>query len=144
MSYVPEKSNIFSGSQILFNSERLILNAKKDSIFITANKAVSISSNGTLNFDSNSYSIINSPKIYLGLDAHQEEQPILLGQNTYKLLEKIINILDGLATDLSNVISTPTGTTIVQLTVAGSKITPKITTLRRELEKIKSKNNFTV
>lgn len=144
MSYIPDKSNIFSGSQILFNSDRLLFNAKNDSIFITANKAVSLSSNGTLNFDSTSYSIFNSSKIYLGLDAYNEEQPLLLGQNTYKLLDKIINTIDSLASDLLSVISTPTGTNIVQLTKAGSKMKSKIATMKRDLEKIKSKKNFTI
>ena len=64
--YIPDKSQLYQGNQILFNSGRLILNAKTDSIFISANKAVSIASNGTINFDSKSYSIFNSPKIYLG------------------------------------------------------------------------------
>jgi hypothetical protein len=142
--YIPDKSNLYEGSQILFNSGRLILNAKTDSIFITANKAVSIASNGTLNFDSKSYSIFNSPKIYLGLDAHKEEQPLLLGQNTYKLLSKLLSSIDTLATDLLNVISTPTGTNLIQLSVAGNKLKTKVSTLKTDLEKIKSKQNFTV
>jgi hypothetical protein len=144
MAYIPDKSNIFSGSQILFNSDRLLFNAKNDSIFLTADKAVSLSSKGTLNFDSLSYSIINSPKIYLGLDAYKEEQPLLLGQHTYKLLSKMINMMDSLASDLLSTISTPTGTNIVQLTVAGNKIKSKIATMKQDLEKIKSKKNFTI
>lgn len=144
MSYIPDKSNIFSGSQILFNSDRLLFNAKSDSIFLTANKAVSLSTNGTLNFDSSSYSIINSSKIYLGLEAYKEEQPLLLGQYTYKLLSKMINTMDNLATDLLSVISTPTGTNIVQLTIAGNKMKSKIATMKQDLEKIKSKKNFTI
>ena len=143
-NYIPDKSHIFSGSQILFNSGRLILNAKTDSIFLSADKAVSIGSNGTINFDSNSYTIFNSSKIYLGLDAYKEEQPILLGQNTYKLLDKILNTLDSLASDLVGVVSTPTGTNIVQLTVAGNKIKTKVATMKQDLEKIKSKKNFTI
>lgn len=142
--YLPEKSHLYQGSQILFNSGRLILNAKTDSVFISANKAVSIASNGTVNVDSKSYTIINSPKIYLGLDAHREVQPLLLGQNTYKLLSKLLTSIDTLATDLLSIISTPTGTTLVQLTVAGTKLKTKITTLKVDLEKIKSTQNFTI
>lgn len=141
--YIPDKSTTYSGSQILFNSGRLILNAKSDSVFISANKAISLGSNGTINFDSNSYTIFNSPKIYLGLDAHNEEQPLLLGQNTYKLFEKIISTIESLSNDLSNVISTPTGTNIVQLTIAGKNIKAKVLTMKKDLEKIKSKTNFT-
>ena len=142
--YIPDKSQLYQGNQILFNSGRLILNAKTDSIFISANKAVSIASNGTINFDSKSYSIFNSPKIYLGLEAHREEQPLLLGQNTYTLLSKLLSSIDILATDLLSVISTPPGTTLVQLTIAGTKLKTKIATLKIDLEKIKSKQNFTI
>lgn len=142
--YQPEKSQLYQGSQILFNSGRLILNAKTDSIFISANKAVSIASNGTVNVDSKSYTIINSPKIYLGLDAHKEAQPLLLGQNTYQLLSKLLTSIDTLATDLLKIVSTPTGTTLVQLTMAGTKLKTKIATLKVDLEKIKSTQNFTI
>jgi hypothetical protein len=142
-NYVPKKPSNYDGNQILFNSNRLIFNAKNDSIFLTANKAISFASNGTINFDSKDYTIVNSPKIYLGLNSINEEEPILLGQKTYDLLNKIISILDSLSSDLTSVISTPTGTTIVQLTTAGSKMKGKISTLKTMLSKIKSKQNYT-
>lgn len=67
LSYKPEFP--YRGKQIIIDSDRVILNGKKDSAFIIADKAVGISTNGTFNVDSGGKTIINSPQIDLGLEA---------------------------------------------------------------------------
>jgi hypothetical protein len=140
--YIPINSENFEGNNILFSSDRILLRAKKDSLFLFGSKSISLNSDGTINIDSKSEFIVNSPKIYLGINSVNEKEPILLGDKTYKLLEKIINTLDSLSSDISNVISTPTGTNIPQLSIAGSKMKGKISTLRNMLSEIKSKKGF--
>jgi len=140
--YIPLNSENFEGNNILFSSDRILFKAKRDSLFLFGNKSISLNSDGTLNFDSKSEFIVNSPKIYLGINSVNEKEPLLLGDKTYKLLDKIINILESLSTDISTVISTPTGTTIPHLSIAGNKIKGKIPTLRNMLSEIKSKKGF--
>ena len=61
----------YRGKQIIIDSDRVLLNAKDDSVFIVGDKAVGISSGGTFNIDSDDKTIINSPQIDLGLDAEE-------------------------------------------------------------------------
>lgn len=67
ISYQPEFP--YRGKQIIIDSDRVLLNAKDDSVFIIGDKAVGISTNGTFNVDSGEKTIINSPQIDLGLEA---------------------------------------------------------------------------
>ena len=46
-----------------------LLNAKDDSVFVFAKKSIGLSSAGSIHFNSDDVMIINSPKIYLGLNA---------------------------------------------------------------------------
>ena len=61
----------YRGKQIIIDSDRVLLNAKDDSVFIIGDKAVGISTNGTFNIDSSGKTIINSSQIDLGLDAEE-------------------------------------------------------------------------
>ena len=61
----------YRGKQIIIDSDRVLLNAKDDSVFIVGDKAVGISSGGTFNIDSDDKTIINSPQIDLGLNAEE-------------------------------------------------------------------------
>ena len=69
ISYQPEFP--YRGKQIIIDSDRVLLNAKNDSVFIVGDKAVGISTNGTFNIDSSNKTIINSPQIDLGLNAEE-------------------------------------------------------------------------
>jgi len=140
--YIPLKPSQYDGLQIIFNSDRIVLNSKKDSIFLSGDKSISLSTKGTINFDSSKHFIVNSSKIYLGLNSHKESQAILLGNNTYNLLSKIIDTLNTISNELNSVISTPTGTTIPQLSMLSAKISAKIPKMREDLAKILSKKSF--
>ena len=69
MSYKPDAPNIYQGKQVVINSDRLIFNAKDDSILLFSDKAIGFSTNGSFHFDTsddiNSKFIINAPNIYL-------------------------------------------------------------------------------
>ena len=51
MTYIPDAPNIYQGKQVIINSDRLIFNAKDDSILLFSNKAIGFSTNGSFNFD---------------------------------------------------------------------------------------------
>jgi hypothetical protein len=142
-NYIPKDLPDYDGKQIYLGTGRLILNAKDDSLIFIADKSVSIQTEGTVNIDSKDYTIINSPKIYLGLNSYNESQPLLLGQNSYDLFNKIISSLESLSNDLVSAISTPTGTPIVSLTQASAKLKANISVMKTQISKIKSKKNFT-
>ena len=67
MSYKPDAPSIYQGKQVIINSDRLIFNAKNDSILLFSDKAIGFSTNGSFHFDTSdredSKFIINSPNI---------------------------------------------------------------------------------
>jgi hypothetical protein len=88
-NYKPEFP--YLGEQIIINSGRVILNSKDDSIFLFGKKAIGFSSAGTINFDTNNSIIMNSPKIYLGLEA---KEPIVKGNQLKLMFNTIWKIVD--------------------------------------------------
>ena len=52
--YVPKDPNIYQGNQVVINSDRLLFNAKLDSILLFSDKAIGFSTNGSFHFDTSS------------------------------------------------------------------------------------------
>ena len=76
MSYIPEEIDKYQGKQVLINADRLVFNAKTDSILLYSDKSIGFSTNGSIHFDTSgeemgenqSNFIVNSPNIFLGLN----------------------------------------------------------------------------
>jgi hypothetical protein len=121
----------FNLPQIILNSNRIILNAKTDSILISGEKSVGISSNSSIN--------IEAKQIYLdGTDIRlgnkNAKQPILLGNDTVDLLKIIVNELSNLATALKTIQMWPGGTPTPDPTIG-----PVAKIAETNLENIKNK-----
>ena len=117
MSYIPDLPGIYQGKQVIINSDRLIFNAKEDSILLYANEAIGFSTNGSFHFntgilDENKF-IVNAPNIYLGLNYEGDlpYSPAVLGyelgeflgadDGVLSLLEDMIDIITGQLTFIS-------------------------------------------
>ena len=119
MTYKPDAPGIYQGKQVIINSNRLLFNAKDDSILLFANKAIGFSTNGSIHFDTSdkkegdeaSKVVINSPNIYLGLTkAYGEDklptEPAVLGDYLGDIwLSDLLETLEGLIDDLINKVS---------------------------------------
>ena len=136
MSYIPEAPNNYIGKQVIINSDRLIFNAKDDSILLFSNKAIGFSTNGSFHFDTgeeeNSKFVVNSPKIYLGLksDGNLADEPALLGNLTEQWLIDLINLLEQILLDFQ------TGK-LNQLGNLGAPTTPSPASLNKIKELLK-------
>jgi hypothetical protein len=89
MSYTPDAPHIYQGKQVIIDSDRLIFNAKDDSILLFSDKAIGFSTNGSFNFDTSdkedSKFIVNSPNIYFGLkEGDLPTEPVILGHKFQK------------------------------------------------------------
>lgn len=130
----------YRGNQIIIDSDRVLLNSKEDSTFIVGNKAVSISSAGTINLDSNERCIINSPEIRLGLDA---SHPLVYGDELANILNEFCVIMtETVVTDMKNA-KDSTGTKVTGVATAGVGMEKAIKGLNDGLARILSKTNFT-
>ena len=69
-TYVPAQPNIYQGKQIVLNSDRILFNAKNDSILLFADKSIGMNTQGSINIDNKGLFVVNSrDEIYLGLNS---------------------------------------------------------------------------
>jgi len=133
-----------NGSQLILNSDRVTLNSKKDEVMIFANTNVEISTNNIINLNSNQYTHINSPIIFLGTkNNNTPDEPVLLGRSTIDLLNKLMTALTNLGNQLTSVIIPAEGSPLAQVNTAGANFVESINNTRKDLEKLLSKTTFT-
>jgi len=153
MAYVPKSPSTYQGKQVIINSDRLLFNAKEDSILLFSDKAIGFSTNGSIHFDTSenkeSKLVINSPNIYLGLQTNGNlpTEPVLLGDKTGQLLSDILDVIDGLMDDMIYKVSfitgapgTPTAPNPANDGLLGTR-RAEIVQLKNQIEDIKSKIN---
>jgi len=143
MTYTPQSPNTYQGNQVIINSDRLLFNAKTDSILLFSDKAIGFSTNGSFHFDTSSNEkeskfVINSPNIYLGLEYNNTlpTQPAVLADDLIISLEEILDIILNVYSDITfqiSYLSTTPGT----LTGMNSKNISILLKREKQIEKIK-------
>jgi hypothetical protein len=135
----------FGKSQLLFNSDRLILNSKTDEVMIFAKTNIELNTNNVINLNAKERTHLNSPRNFIGTnpDGTLPSEPLLLGNQTVDLLTDLMSAIGDLGSELSSVISAPAGSPITDLNIAGNKLTNSIDNLMGKLEKIISQQNYT-
>ena len=138
-------SSYFGGSQLLFNSDRLVLNSKKDEVMIFAKTNVEISTNNIINLNAGERNHLNSPLNFIGTksDGTLPDEPLLLGTQTINLLTDILEAVSNFGSEVSSVISAPAGSPLIDLNASGNKLSNTINNLMGKLNKIISKQNYT-
>ena len=152
MTYLPKSPQSYTGNQVLINSDRLVFNAKTDSILLFSDKVIGFSTNGSFHFDTSpekeSKFVINSPNIYLGLQYNNTlpEEPAVLGDELCTNLDDILDLIDSIYSDIAFQISymsttpgTPTGPFINNVNLF-QKRQREIENIRSNIQDIKSKN----
>jgi len=139
----PEIPSQYTKPQVIINSDRLVFNAKIDSILLSAEKSVGLSSNDSINFNSKNY-IVAASSIKLG--SKDATEPLVKGETLYKNLTQVVDALRTLV-DVMEVqqlwpggVATPDG---------GTAITARTTrdildNVKKDLVNIKSKVSKTV
>lgn len=138
MAYAPEL--LYKGNQVILASGRIVLNAKDDAVLIFAKKSIGFSSAGSIHFNSDDVMIINSPKIYLGLDAKEN---LVKGQKLKKYLSDLNSVLIKVATSLSTATGLPPGTPMLQVNTSAQELLRVTQELQSQIDQILSKDNFT-
>lgn len=110
----------FTKPQIILNSDRVVINAKKDSVLISGEKSVGVSSNNSINME--------AKQIYLdGIDIRlgrkNASQSVLKGDDTITYLKIVLTELKNLTEALKAIQDWPSGAPVpnsTMLTVANS------------------------
>lgn len=146
LTETPQSPDLFSGNQILLNSGRLVFNAKNDHIILNADKSVHLSSNNSINIDTDIISTFSneirlvSPKVYLG--DYKDTQPVILGNELKNTLDSLLQAIEsfGRLAETANAAGIP----ILPLQSEGRRLAGVANTLRAQLDSLLSKNVNTI
>ena len=109
MAYKPINTVNYKDKQVIIDSNRLLFNAKEDSILLFSNKAIGLSTKGSIHFDTSpdisSKLVINTPNIYLGLksDKNLPTDPAVLGNELDEWIggpNGLLDVLEGIINDI--------------------------------------------
>ena len=109
MAYTPTSTVNYKDKQVIIDSNRLLFNAKEDSILLFSNKAIGLSTKGSIHFDTSpdlsSKLVINTPNIYLGLksDKNLPTDPAVLGNELDEWIggpNGLLDVLEGIINDI--------------------------------------------
>jgi hypothetical protein len=135
----PTTPSQFVNPQIILNSDRIVLNAKTDSVLISGQNSVSISSNNSVNIESTSEIDIASKLVKLG--SANASQAVLRGDETVEYLKILITELQNLSEALKVIQDWPRGVPApnpIILTTANSSL-QVFQTIYNEIDSVKSK-----
>ena len=138
MAYSPEL--IYKGNQVIVASGRIVFNAKDDAVLIFAKKTIGFSSAGSIHFNSDDMMVVNSPKIYLGLDAKEN---LVKGKKLKKYLSDLNSVLIKVANALSTATGLPHAVPMLQVNTAAQELLRVTQELQSQIDQILSKDNFT-
>lgn len=124
---IPEKVQSFTGNQILFNSDRIVINSKRSDTLISSKKSIGLSAS-TINISADKEFIVNAERNYLGVNANE---PIPLGRQLMMWLKELTTALSVLT------VVTPSGPSTPPVNVNS------FITLASKLETILSQKSFT-
>ena len=138
----PDKPAKFKGEQIMISSNRLVFNAKEDSILMSAGS--SVGANGkTINLDGDDMVSVDAKKIYLGVKAlKNEDEPVLKGQTAIEWMEIHIGLFETLINTMQKMPAVPAAAVAIMKATA-SAIKPQLPSHKKRLKTLLSKKVFT-
>jgi hypothetical protein len=141
MEFIPLNPTQFTGHQVIINSDRLIFNARNESILLYSLTSIGFSTKGNFHFDTknepNNKFIVNAPNIYLGIGDQKTgklpTEPAVLGKRLENLLIELLDFLELLLVDICyNIsgISTSPGTPTAMNPANGSILDQRIKSIQ--------------
>jgi hypothetical protein len=140
----PIDASKYFNAQAILNSDRIVLNSKKDEVMIFAKTNVEISTKNIINLNAGDRVHLNSNRVFLGTINNQlPTENIVLGGKLHDLLLNLMDALHEFGTGLSSVVGSPEGTPAADIISAARGLCTSINTLENNLEGILSQQNFT-
>lgn len=130
----------YNQNQIIITSDRVVLNSKLDSIFLFADKAISLSANEDIHMNTSKNILMNGAQIKLGLNA---TEPIPKGNELKNLLDSLLSTLDNVGSLLSSATDS-NGNPIPQVVTAGKSLQRSAKRIKTLTKNINSKQNYTL
>jgi hypothetical protein len=141
---VPKSADQYKGNQVLLNAGRVFINAKEESVLISAKDSVGLNAN-TINFDGKEYACIDADKVFLGGKARTSPQgiaePAVLGNQLDNFLSIVLDALQNIGEAMKSA-EAQTGGPIASLNTEGYCVVDTCTVLRSLVNQMKSKKVF--
>ena len=83
-------------NQILINSDKITLNARNNNITLSSFVNMDLGVGNNLTINTKNYTSIESSNIYLGKQAQDQTEPLVLGTKLKELLEEMIGVIETL------------------------------------------------
>ena len=124
----------YSDDQVMINSKRIVINANKESMFLSSFQHIHIGSGRSLTISSNMETVIDSNSVRIGKNA---EQPIVKGKDLIKILDDLINAIE-------NIVVFPAPASATPINAGGPNVAAQqlLTTVRQNLDSILSAKNY--
>ena len=154
----PTSPSNYLYSQVIINSDRVILSTKKDDIMLLAYTNVEIGAHNIINLNANTSIHLNvkennpalgdipTPLIILGtkFDNTPADEPILLGDKTGDFLLSLLTALDGFALALTATSTNSEGSPLAKVQGSAEALQTQLKPLYDRIAKLKSKYTFTI
>ena len=137
----PDTPNQYAGSQIIINSDRVVINSKTDHVMLSSAKSVSLNAVDSVNIDTKEH-IVDADSIKLG--SKDATESLMLGDKTVDLLGKILDEMVAISGQLSTLVSLPPGAPFVPLNAQAVQSQVKLNLYKNQLKTLLSKQNKTI
>ena len=112
-----DNGNPILAGQLFMNSDKVTINSKTDNITLSAFNNLDMGAGNNLTINTKNYTSIESSNIYLGKQAQEQKEPLVLGEQLRLILEEIVDVLknahalvQGVPIPLTDSLSKPLGT----------------------------------
>lgn len=137
-NFQPQPPSQFTSPQIAINSNRVVINAKEDSILLSAKKVISLSVGNSVG--------ITTPSFYVGsntirLGGNDAKEPILKGNTTVSLLKSLVESVEKLAQILEVEKNWPKGALVTSNNTVATNARSTLQDLLKQLDLDESKSD---
>jgi len=140
----PIEVSKYFNSQLILNSDRVVLNSKRDEVMIFAKTNIELNTKNIINLNANERVHLNSNTVFLGtVNNSLPTEPLVLGDKLNTLLENLLDSLYFFAGSLSTVVGSPEGAPALDIMMAAEGLLNDIDRMNDSLEGILSQQNFT-
>ena len=140
----PIDASKYFNAQAILNSDRVILNAKRDEIMLFAKTNIELNTKNIINLNADERVHLNSSTVFLGtVNNSLPTEPLVLGDKLNTLLENLLDSLYSFGTSLSTVVGSPEGAPAMDINSAAESLLNDIDRINNNLEGILSQQNFT-
>jgi hypothetical protein len=134
----------YFNAQVIINSDRVVLNSKRDEVMIFAKSNIELNTKNIINLNADERVHLNSNTVFLGtVNNSLPTEPLVLGDKLNTVLENLLDSLYSFGASLSTVVGSPEGAPAMDINSAAEGLLNDIDRINNNLEGILSQQNFT-